>query len=128
MKRLSLDAVAALLRQRIAIDEQIAAALEVASSFDGGVSESLSSTELPPDVRHLANPRRVVAERCRAGLVRGAEKRGRDWYFTCAAWAESRRSPAPPLCLVPSPVADDEAIAMSALDAAGLRSTSRRSA
>ena len=52
------------------------------------MEELYTSRSLPPDIASPATFNRA----CRAGAVRGAEKHGRAWVCSRAAWAEHRRA------------------------------------
>lgn len=125
----SLSAVAALIRERVEIDLRIAAALDVAAATD--TAPDVSSVDLPADLRHLKNGRRVFREWCRSGRVRGAVLEGCVWRCTREAWtsARARRASAKPTLRVVATsavgVVSDEQLAAQALVGAGLRATRR---
>lgn len=103
-----LDAIADRLAARIASRDQ---------------RETYSSRELPPRCS-----RRRFAEVCRTGRVADAEREGRDWTCSRAAWQSARaRKPAPRIVepTTPTPLTEqaDRLLARAGLRVVGGRRT-----
>lgn len=107
--------------EKLAATHRELAAVEVAQ---GDSEDTWTSEVLPPDVR----TRRAFAEYLREHEVEGARLVGQVWIVPRASWlaARTRKVTAPRLTLVETVEQDDDAIAEAALEAAGLRSTTRR--